>query len=302
MDEPGTAPKALSFQPVPVSAPFTSRNALSVDVEEWYQVSAFARYLPRSSWPTMESRVEASTHRVLDLLEEGGAKATFFVLGCVAELFPGLVKRILAEGHELASHGWDHAKATDQSPAVFREDVRRTKGVLEEIGGAAVPGYRATSYSIGADNLWALEVLGEEGHRYSSSINPIRHDHYGMPDAPRFPFRPWPGGIVEIPPSTFPWGGANIPCAGGGYFRLYPYALSRFLLRRLNQREQRPGVFFFHPWEIDPAQPTLPGISLKTRFRHRLNLGRNAGRLGRLFRDFAWDRIDRVFPVGAAHG
>jgi polysaccharide deacetylase family protein (PEP-CTERM system associated) len=223
-------------------------------------------------------------------------KATFFTLGWVAERHPDLIRRILAAGHELASHGFAHFRASDQTPEEFRADVRRTKRLLEDTGGSEVQGYRAASFSIGADNLWAIEVLAEEGYRYSSSIYPVRHDHYGMPDAPRFPHRPVGArGVLELPISTVRFAGRNLPIGGGGYFRLAPYAAFRWALRRVNRDDGMPAVFYFHPWEIDPDQPRPDGLSAKTRFRHYLNLGRMERRLAAMLADFAWDRIDRVF-------
>ncbi len=271
-------------------------NAMSVDVEEHFQVSAFAGTVDRNDWPVLDSRVERNTDRVLGLFADAGAKATFFTLGWVAERHPDLIRRIVAEGHELASHGYAHFRATDQAPDAFREDVRRTKGILEDAGGVAVSGYRAASFSIGATNLWTLEVLAEEGYAYSSSIYPVRHDHYGMPEAPRHAHRPCgANGVLEVPISTLRVAGRNLPCGGGGYFRLAPYPAYRWALTRLNRDDRLPAIFYFHPWEIDPDQPRPDGLPAKTRFRHYLNLGRMEGRLAALLSEFAWDRVDRVF-------
>lgn len=273
-------------------------NALSVDVEDYFQVSAFEGQVRREQWDRMPLRVERNTHRLLDMFAEAGVSATFFTLGWVAERMPAAIRRMVGEGHELASHGWSHVRVTGQSQAQFRADVARTKALLEDVGGVQVKGYRAASYSIGRDNLWALDVLGEEGYRYSSSIYPVRHDLYGFPEAPRFPFR-WRGdGILEIPVTTVRLMGRNIPCGGGGYFRLFPYAVSRWALRRVNDRDRHAAVFYLHPWEIDPGQPRVDGVSGKSRFRHYLNLDKVEGRLRRLLADFRWDRVDRVFEAG----
>ncbi len=271
-------------------------NAMTVDVEDYFQVSAFEPYIARDEWDRHGARVERNTGRILDLFAEAGIKGTFFTLGWVAERFPGLVRRIVDEGHELASHGYSHVRVTQQTPEQFREDVRRTKDLLESIAGQPVNGYRAASYSIGRDNLWALEELEAAGYRYSSSIYPIRHDLYGMPEAPRFAFRPSGCALVEIPVTTLQLGERKWPCGGGGWFRLFPYALSRWALRQVNERDGQASVFYFHPWEIDPGQPRQTGISLRTRVRHYLNLDRMETRLRQLLRDFRWGRMDEVFP------
>jgi polysaccharide deacetylase family protein (PEP-CTERM system associated) len=272
------------------------RNAMTIDVEDYFQVSAFAPHIARDSWPERECRVEANIERILGILETGGAKATFFTLGWIAERYPQMVKRIVAGGHELASHGYGHLRASDQSRAEFMDDVARSKAILEDLGGQEVKGYRAPSFSIGPANLWALDVLQEAGYRYSSSIYPIAHDHYGMPDAPRFAFRPnGSEGLLEVPITTVRVGQRNLPAGGGGYFRLLPYALSRRMMRRVNREDGQPAIFYFHPWELDPGQPRPAGIGLKTRFRHYVNLGRMDARIRSLTRDFAWDRMDRIF-------
>lgn len=273
------------------------RNALTVDVEEYFQVAAFEKTIPRTGWEGAESRVEFNTGRVLDLFGERGVRGTFFVLGWIAERHPALVRRIVADGHELASHGYDHTRIHQFTPEQFRADVVRTKAILEDIGAVQVRGYRAPSYSINARNLWALDLLQETGHVYSSSIYPIRHDLYGMPDAPRFPFRLRPDSILEIPVTTVRAGGRNYPCGGGGYFRLLPYSVFRGMLRRVNQRDRQPGLFYFHPWEVDPGQPRVAGAPLKSRFRHYLNLGSMHSRLERLLGDFSWGRMDEVFGI-----
>jgi polysaccharide deacetylase family protein (PEP-CTERM system associated) len=272
------------------------KNALTVDVEDYFQVSALAPLIHRRSWDERECRVERNVERLLEMFAERHAHATFFTLGWVAERYPGLIQRIVAAGHELASHGYGHLRASEQAPQEFREDVLRAKQLLEDLGGQPVIGYRAPSFSIGHSNPWAFDVLLESGYRYSSSVYPVRHDHYGMPDAPRFPYQVRPG-LTEIPVTTARVLGRNLPAGGGGYFRLAPYGLSRWALRRVNNIDRRPAIFYFHPWEIDPEQPRVPGTGLKTRFRHYVNLDKTESRLGRLLRDFRWGRVDEVFGL-----
>lgn len=271
-------------------------NAMTVDVEDYFQVSAFEPHIDRSQWETLPHRVETNTQRILDLFDQHQVKATFFTLGWVAERYPQLIRRIVDDGHELASHGYQHTRVTEQTPDQFRQDLRLSKQILEDLGGQPIVGYRAASYSIGASNLWALEVLEEEGFQYSSSIYPVKHDLYGMPDAPRFAFRPDNAPkLLEIPISTLNFFGRNVPCGGGGFFRLYPYYLSKCAYRYINFNEKQPGIFYFHPWEIDPGQPRQQNLSFKTRFRHYLNLGRMQDRLNHLLDDFAWDTMQNVF-------
>lgn len=273
-------------------------NAMSVDVEEHFQVQAMERAIARSEWDRRPSRVCLSTNRILDLFAAHGVKATFFTLGWVAERHPSLIRRIVAEGHELASHGYQHFRVDTQTPAEFRADIVRTKAILEDIGAAAVKGYRAATFSIGRKTLWAFDELSAAGYSYSSSINPIRHDLYGMSEAPRGPFFPsGPGGIVELPITTVRLGGRNFPCGGGGFFRLLPYQVSRWAIRRVNATDSMPTIFYFHPWEVDTGQPREPGLSAKSRFRHYLNLSRMERRLAQLVKDFSWDRIDHVFAT-----
>lgn len=269
-------------------------NALTIDVEDYFQVSAFAPYIDRAHWDTRECRVERNVDRMLGLLREHDAKATFFTLGWVAERYPDMVRRIVQEGHELASHGYGHERVSDLSEPAFFDDISRAKGILEDIGGHAVQGYRAPSFSIGAGNLWALDTLQRAGYRYSSSIYPVKHDHYGMPEAPRFA-HPVRDGLLEVPPTTVRLFDRNLPSGGGGYFRLLPYPVSRWLLRQVNRRDAQPAIFYMHPWEIDPGQPRIEGIDLKTRFRHYVNIGRTEERLARLLRDFRWGRMDTIF-------
>lgn len=269
-------------------------NAMTVDVEDYFQVSAFERHIDRQTWDDRECRVERNVDRILELFDRHAVKATFFTLGWIAERYPDMVRRVVEQGHELASHGWSHIRVTQQDAEAFRQDVARTKTLLEDVSGHEVIGYRAASYSIGATNLWALDVLNETGHRYSSSIYPITHDLYGMPDAPRFAFRPAAGSFVEFPVTTVRVAGRNLPCGGGGWFRLVPYAGMRWALRRVNRVDQESAIFYFHPWEIDPEQPRQDGLDAKTRFRHYLNLERMQTRLDRLLGDFTWGRMDEV--------
>ena len=270
-------------------------NALTVDVEDYFQVEALAHAVPRGAWETMPSRVEANVDRLLALFDASGAKATFFTLGWIAERHKTMVRRIVALGHELASHGLSHIRADRQSRDAFAADIRRSKALLEDIGQTSVKGYRAATFSIGAKNLWALDELAAAGFVYSSSVYPIAHDLYGMPTAPRRPFHANPCAVLEVPLSTVRLAGRNLPASGGGFFRLLPYSVSRTAFRRVNRIENRPAIFYMHPWEIDAAQPRVAGLSAKSRFRHYLNLGRMYGRLERLLADFAWDRMDRVF-------
>ena len=272
------------------------RNAMTVDVEDYFQVSAFANTISRASWPTQPCRVERNIDRILAIFAAKDLKATFFTLGWIAERYPAMVKRIVAGGHELASHGYGHLRANDQQLAEFTADITRSKALLEDIGGQPVLGYRAPSFSIGTGNLWALDALQQAGYRYSSSIYPVKHDHYGMPDAPRFAFYPnGENGLLEVPPSTLRFGSKNYPAGGGGFFRLFPYAMSRWLLQQVNRRDRQSAIFYFHPWEIDPDQPRQSGIGLKTRFRHYVNLKHTEARISALADDFAWDRMDRIF-------
>lgn len=270
-------------------------NAMSVDVEDYFQVQAFAGVVPRAAWDGYARRVEGNVDRILDAFAAAGTRATFFTLGWVAERHPAMVRRIVAAGHELASHGYGHDPVYALGPERFRADIRRARALLEDAGGVRVTGYRAPTFSMGARTPWAHPILEEEGHRYSSSIYPIRHDLYGEPDAPRFAFRVPGLALWELPMTTLRLGGRNLPSAGGGYFRLLPYGLFRAALRWINRHDGQPGIFYFHPWEIDPGQPRVDGISARARFRHYLNLGATAGRLERLLADFGWDRIDRVF-------
>jgi polysaccharide deacetylase family protein (PEP-CTERM system associated) len=270
-------------------------NAMTIDVEDYFHVSAFDGVVPRSEWAGLESRVYGNTERVLAILDEAGVKGTFFVLGWVAERHRSLVRRIAARGHELASHGYAHRLVYDQSPAAFREDVRRAKHLLEDIAAVRVQGFRAPSYSITPRSLWAFDVLIEEGYRYDASVFPIHHDRYGIPVSSRRTYRiVRPGGcLVEVPASASRWCGVNLPVGGGGYFRLLPYAWTHWGLKRINTVEKRGAVFYLHPWELDDAQPRLPAGAL-TRVRHYRNLGKTEPRLRRLLQDFAFGPMASV--------
>jgi polysaccharide deacetylase family protein (PEP-CTERM system associated) len=269
-------------------------NALTIDVEDYFQVSALAPHFPRSEWEHVPCRVERNVDLILGLLDERGTMATFFTLGWIAERYPQLVRRIAAEGHEIASHGYEHERASAQSRECFSADIVLAKAVLEDIAGQSVSGYRAPSFSIGKDNLWAHDCIAEAGYVYSSSVYPVKHDHYGMPDAPRFPYR-LENGLLEVPVTTMRWLGRNWPAGGGGYFRLLPYAVSRWQIGKVNREDGQPAIFYFHPWEVDPGQPRVHDASAKTRFRHYLNLERTEQRLRCLLRDFSWGRADQVF-------
>ena len=282
-------------------------NAMSVDVEDYFQVQAFAACVDRADWDSFAPRVADNTQRILDQFARHGVQATFFTLGWVAERHPALIRAIVAAGHELASHGYEHVRADAQDPPTFRADIARAKAILEDAGGVAVRGYRAATFSIGRRNLWAFEELAATGHAYSSSVNPIRHDLYGMPDAPRMPFRPEGrcqerGAFWELPMTTVRLGNRNLPCAGGGFFRLLPYGVFRAGLRHVNRAEGASGIFYLHPWEVDPGQPRIAKASAKSRFRHYTGLRAMTPRLDRLLGDFAWDRIDRVFAGLLAGG
>jgi polysaccharide deacetylase family protein (PEP-CTERM system associated) len=270
-------------------------GAMTIDVEDYYQVEAFASTIDREDWPNLPPRVERNTHRLLDILAAAEARATFFMLGCIARRHPALAHRIVAEGHELASHGRDHDRVDRLTPAAFRADIRESKKILEDAGGIAIRGYRAPTFSIGSGSLWAHAILAEEGYCYSSSVYPVRHDLYGSPGAPGSAFAPCPG-MIEVPLTTVPLFGIDVPASGGGYFRLFPYPLSRWLLNRaVGCAAERPAIFYLHPWEIDPEQPRQRQAPWRSRFRHYLNLGRTEARLRQLLGHFAWTRMDRLF-------
>jgi polysaccharide deacetylase family protein (PEP-CTERM system associated) len=272
-------------------------NAFTVDVEDYFQVSAFEKYIHRDDWERLPCRIEKNMECILALLDQYKIKATFFTLGWIAERYPKLIQELVACGHELASHGYSHIRVTQQNHNSFFDDVYRTKALLEDIGGVEVRGYRAASYSIDRTCLWAHSALCEAGYFYSSSIYPVHHDLYGIPDAPRFVYQPildHPE-FIEIPITTTDFFGYRIPAGGGGYFRFYPYWFSRWAIKRVNEYDKQSALFYFHPWELDPEQPKQTGLNLKTRFRHYLNLHRTESRLRQLFVDFQWDRMDRIF-------
>ena len=274
-------------------------NGLSVDVEEWFQVGAFERVIGRDDWPRLESRVEANTDAVLELFDESGVKATFFTLGWVAERAPKLMQRIVGAGHEVASHGVDHRRVFTMTADAFRADLARAKKALEDASGAAVTGYRAPSFSIDRRTPWAHQVLAEEGYAYSSSVAPVVHDHYGWPEAPRFAFRPVAGAaLVELPVTTARIGGRNW-ATGGGFFRLLPSAFTNWAVRQVNG-DDRPAIFYFHPWEIDPGQPRVADAPLRSKLRHYSRLSAMADKLRELTRRHRWGRIDAIAAREAA--
>jgi polysaccharide deacetylase family protein (PEP-CTERM system associated) len=270
-------------------------NAMTVDVEEYFQVSAFDSVISRDEWQSIPSRLSSAMEKILTLLDKHGAKATFFTLGWILERHPDVIRQVANQGHEVASHGYGHIRVSSLGRKAFRQDAESTRKKLEDVSGTAVVGYRAPSFSIGAETPWAHDELREAGYEYSSSVYPISHDHYGTPEAPRFPYRPSATGVIEIPMSTLPMFGRLLPCSGGGYFRLFPVAYSKWAVCRINTRDQMPAIFYCHPWEIDPDQPRVPGISPKARFRHYLNLNKFESRLDVMLRSFSWDRMDKIF-------
>lgn len=268
-------------------------NGLSVDVEDWFQVGAFERTIDRADWDSLQLRVGDNVARILDLFDRTGVKATFFTLGWVAERNRAAMRAIVERGHELASHGYDHTRVFTFTPAEFAADIGKARAILEDIGGVAVTGYRAPSFSIDARNPWAHRVLAENGYAYSSSVAPVVHDHYGWREAPRFAFRPVAGSpLVEIPVTTALFGNRRLAAGGGGFFRVLPYGFSRWAIRQVNRREGRPAVFYFHPWEVDPAQPRVVGAPLRSRLRHYTNLSAMESKLSDLLEEFAWGRMD----------
>ena len=268
-------------------------NGLSVDVEDWFQVGAFEDVIERNEWSLLADRVDRNVREILDLFDEVEAKATFFTLGWVAQRHGALLREVVARGHEVASHGWDHRRVFKMDRASFAEDIARARAAIEDASGARVIGYRAPSFSIDGRTPWAFMELAEQGYAYSSSVAPVQHDHYGWPDAPRFAFKPLPWApLVEIPVTTALFAGKRLAAGGGGFFRVLPYAFSRWAIRQVNRRERRPAVFYFHPWEIDPGQPRVAGAPLKSRLRHYTNLELMAPKLRQLIREFAWGRMD----------
>jgi len=287
----------VSEQPLapirPDSGPIT--NGLSVDVEDWFQVGAFENTIDRATWDSLDDRVERNVDAILALFADADVKATFFTLGWVARRHGPLMRRIAAEGHELASHGWDHARVFTMTRQDFAEDIRKARQEIEDASGAAVIGYRAPSFSIDQRTPWAHAELAEQGYVYSSSVAPIAHDHYGWREAPRFAFRPLAENeLLEIPVTTAEFAGRRLAAGGGGFFRVLPYGFSRWAIRQVNRREQRPAVFYFHPWEIDPGQPRVQGAPLKSRLRHYTKLDVMGDKLRQLVREFAWGRVDEL--------
>ncbi|HVI98532.1 MAG TPA: XrtA system polysaccharide deacetylase [Sphingomonas sp.] len=275
-------------------------NGLSVDVEDWFQVGAFERVIDKADWDRLPARVERNTDAVLALFGEAGVKATFFTLGWVAHRYPALIRRIVEAGHEIASHGWDHQRVFTMDAATFRADLTKARTALEDAGGVAVTGYRAPSFSIDARTPWAHPELAEAGYAYSSSVAPVKHDHYGWPEASRFAFRPLAdSGLIELPVTTAQLRGRNLP-TGGGFFRLLPSAYTDWAVRQVNRREGRPAVFYFHPWEIDPDQPRVANAPLKSKLRHYSRLGAMAGKLRDLIARHDWGRVDTVVATEAA--
>jgi polysaccharide deacetylase family protein (PEP-CTERM system associated) len=271
------------------------KNALSVDVEDWFQVGAFETVIDRDTWETRERRVERNTDAVLGLFDEAGVKATFFTLGWVAARHPALVRRIAEAGHEIASHGWDHKRVFTLSEAEFRDDLIRARAEIEDAAGHKLCGYRAPSFSIDQRTPWAHQVLAEQGYAYSSSVAPIRHDHYGWPESPRFAWRPVAGSdLIELPVTTFELAGRRFAAGGGGFFRLLPYALSNWAVGRVNDREERPAIFYFHPWDMDVDQPFVVDAPLKSKLRHYTNLSAMRPKLLKLLNAHEWGRTDEV--------
>ncbi|MGK0299018.1 MAG: polysaccharide deacetylase family protein (PEP-CTERM system associated) [Gammaproteobacteria bacterium] len=273
----------------------TMKNAMTVDVEDYFQVSAFEKHISRDTWDNIPRRVETNTDLILSLFDEHQVKATFFTLGWIAERHPVMLRKISDAGHEIASHGYEHIRVTQHDRNLFRQDITRTKKLLEDITGKPVYGYRAASFSLNTENHWAHEELEMAGHHYSSSIYPIRHDLYGIPGGERFVYRPGQGSLLEIPISTVQVGKHRVPAGGGGYFRLFPYALSRFMINHINRKEKRSCIFYFHPWELDPAQPRIEGLNIKTRFRHYNNLSRMQDKLSRILDEISWGTVREIF-------
>lgn len=269
-------------------------NALTVDVEDWFQVGAFETVIDRADWPSLPCRVERNCEEILALFAEAGVVGTFFTLGWIAERHPAVIRRIVEAGHEIASHGWDHERVFRMDARRFGEDLSRARATIEDAAGAAVTGYRAPSFSIDARTPWAFDVLAEQGYRYSSSVAPVVHDHYGWREAPRFAFHPLAGSnFVEIPVTTALFAGRRLAAGGGGFFRVLPYGFSRWAIRQVNG-EGRPAIFYFHPWEIDPGQPRVDNAPLRSRLRHYTNLGVMADKLRRLVGEFRWGRMDEL--------
>jgi polysaccharide deacetylase family protein (PEP-CTERM system associated) len=275
-------------------------NALSVDIEDWFHVGAFEKTIRREDWDGLQCRVEANTDAVIDLFASADVKATFFTLGWVASRYPALMRRIVDAGHEVASHGWDHIRVFTMTSAQFTDDLMRTRKTLEDATGVKVSGYRAPSFSIDQRTPWAHEVLADQGYVYSSSVAPVVHDHYGWPEAPRFAFRPVAGSdLIELPVTTAKFGGRTLAAGGGGFFRLLPYGFSKWAFKQVNAAGE-PGIFYFHPWEIDPDQPRVPDAPIRSKIRHYTNLDVMAPKLRRIMAAFEWGRVDTVAARAAA--
>lgn len=291
---------ALAY-PVPDGEMPRIVNGLSVDVEDWFQVGAFEKVIDRDSWDSLSDRVERNCDAILQLFDEADVKATFFTLGWVAQRHPALLRRITERGHEMASHGWDHARVHTMDQASFAADLERSRKAIEDAIGGRITGYRAPSFSIDSRTPWAYMALAEQGFEYSSSVAPITHDHYGWREAPRFAFKPLPwSDLVEIPVTTAEFAGKRLAAGGGGFFRVLPYGFSRWAIRQVNTRDQRPAVFYFHPWEIDPDQPRVTQASMRSKLRHYTNLDVMADKLRQLIKDFAWGRMDVLAQREAA--
>ena len=289
------------FDPLPELNPPAVINGLSVDVEDWFQVGAFENVIARGEWDSIKTRVEDNVYRVLDLFAQADVRGTFFTLGWVAQRHPDMIRRIVAGGHEIASHGYDHARVFTFSRREFAEDIRKARSILEDCAGVAVTGYRAPSFSIDQRTPWAFAELAEQGYAYSSSVAPVVHDHYGWPEAPRFAFRPLPWSqMIELPVTTAMLGGRRVAAGGGGFFRVLPYAFSRWAIRQVNREEGRPAVFYFHPWEVDPDQPRVDHAPMRSRLRHYTGLTRMADKLSDLVREFRWGRMDVIAHREAA--
>jgi len=286
-------------------------NGLSVDVEDWFQVGAFENVIKRDDWDSLRMRVDSNIDRILDLFAEAGVTGTFFTLGWVAKKHPAMIRRIADAGHEIASHGYDHARVFTFDRKAFGEDIRLARDILQDCSGKSVTGYRAPSFSIDQRTPWAFMELAEQGYAYSSSVAPVAHDHYGWPEAPRFAFKPLPwSDLIEIPVTTAILGGRRVAAGGGGFFRVLPYGFSRWAIRQVNRRDERPAVFYFHPWEIDPEQPRVPNAPLRSKFRHYTGLEKMAGKLSGLVHEFRWGRMDvlahreagRAVDLGVSQG
>jgi polysaccharide deacetylase family protein (PEP-CTERM system associated) len=270
--------------------------AMSVDVEDYYQVAAFDKLFGQEKWCKFESRVLRSTLKVLDIFDANNVKGTFFVLGCVAKEHPEIVREIVSRGHELASHGFNHQKVTTQNPDEFKEDVCSSKALLEDMSGKSVIGYRAPSFSISEKSEWAFDILADSGYLYSSSTYPIAHDHYGSPNWPTEPYR-LDNGLLELPQATIEIANRRIPVGGGGYFRLFPYIASKFFIGKFQTQHPHPYMFYFHPWEIDPEQPVIKGAGIKSQFRHRVNLNKMEAKVAALCADFDWTTISNAYSI-----